>query len=212
MAIVATTLRDLIDTKMASKLDTYASGGTTRTTVKTGLLEAIAEAVAELVVEHVDEEIAGIDIPSGSGLVPVTDTDLGGDGISTTSNVAGGGVNTNILLPLETGMYLIVVQGTYITTGAGGPRTQWVAANGLVHDYLVTTSLITFGATSVQNSFALDEAWTQHSGGASTSSPITLTTTVRVTTAGDLRLRLASVNNGFMVTMQETVATALKLA
>jgi len=142
---------------------------------------------------------------------PVSDTDVAGSGTSTTSNVAGGGVDTNIVLPLEIGTYLIVTQGQYINANGTGPRTQWVAANGLVHNFLITQSIQNTSATASQISMALDEGWTAHSSGSTASMAILIVSMINVTTAGDLKLRLASVNNGISVTLQEVVAAAFKL-
>lgn len=148
----------------------------------------------------------------GSGPEVITDVDVGGAGTSSTSTTP---VDTNIAVALGTGTYTLQATGVYLSSSGGAAlRFAGAAAGGLEVSAFALHLLAQVGSAGA----TLDDgqalglgAQTNNTSGGTVDCVYTLTGHIVVTTAGTLKLQMASAFNGFNVSMKSCAFVATKV-
>jgi hypothetical protein len=132
-------------------------------------------------------------------------------GTSTTSATA---VDTTISIPLEIGTYNLLGAGRW-SSGVNGNAMRFTCAAdaGLVVNSFCLVQTILTGNTSAQIGFtlALGTLTAVNTGGGATVRPWLLQGCIVVTTAGNLKLQIASETGGNNVTMVDGVFQAFRI-
>lgn len=143
----------------------------------------------------------------------IVDSDVGGSGTSTTSNVL---VDTNIAVALDIGTYHLAATGVYVSSSGGvAMRFAGAAASGLVASnfhlqFLALTG--SAGSTASMGQTVALGTQTNNTNGGTVDCAYMLQGLIRVTTAGTLKLQIASATNTFNVNMKSCVFLATKVA
>ena len=131
---------------------------------------------------------------------------------STTSNTP---VDTSILVPLKVGTYNLLAAGRWSSAVNGVALRFTCDADGglVVSSFCIAATMMT-GNTSGQIGWttAFGTLTQNTAGGGATVRPWLLQGCIVVTTAGNLKLQIASETNGTNVTMESCVFQALRIA